>query len=84
MINYSISPENTFIVLELAEQSLETYLQKRYEQPFSNEEVLTVALDLIEVLVQLKNNNFTHRDIKPSNILIMPDKTIKMTDFGAA
>lgn len=84
MINFCVSAESTFIVLELAEQSLETYLQKRYEQPFSNDEVLTVALDLTEVLVQLKNKNFTHRDIKPSNILIMPDKTIKLTDFGAA
>lgn len=71
-------------MLERAEQSLDTYLTMRFQSPFTSEEVVQIALDLTEVLVQLRNNNFYHRDIKPSNILIMPDKQVKLTDFGAA
>ncbi|KAL4490750.1 hypothetical protein ABPG72_021804 [Tetrahymena utriculariae] len=85
MINYSIGNEKVYIVLELAKYSLEDCIQMKYGNRFSDNEIIQIALDLVEVLVQLRNCNFNHRDIKPSNILIMEDeKQIKLTDFGAA
>ncbi|EAR94834.2 Serine/Threonine kinase domain protein (macronuclear) [Tetrahymena thermophila SB210] len=85
MINYSIGNEKVYIVLELAKYSLEDCIQMKYGNRFSDNEIIQIALDLVEVLVQLRNCNFNHRDIKPSNILIMEDENkIKLTDFGAA
>ncbi|KAL4461548.1 hypothetical protein ABPG74_016172 [Tetrahymena malaccensis] len=85
MINYSIGNEKVYIVLELAKYSLEDCIQMKYGNRFSDNEIIQISLDLVEVLVQLRNCNFNHRDIKPSNILIMEDeKQIKLTDFGAA
>ena len=39
---------------------------------------------LWEALIFLKNNNISHRDIKPQNVLIFPNNTYKLADFGEA
>ena len=48
------------------------------------EQVLYIALDLCDALTRAHRLKIIHRDIKPANVLIAPDGTPRLTDFGAA
>lgn len=43
-----------------------------------------IILQLIDVVAHAHRNRIIHRDIKPNNIIIKPDGTLKLLDFGAA
>ncbi len=43
-----------------------------------------VILQLIDVVSHAHRHRVMHRDIKPNNIIIQPDGTLKLLDFGAA
>jgi eukaryotic-like serine/threonine-protein kinase len=42
------------------------------------------ARGLFEALAHLHEQGLVHRDIKPANLLLGPDGTVKVTDFGVA
>lgn len=41
-----------------------------------------ILIDLCRGLAAIHRRGFVHRDLKPSNILVAPDGTCKITDFG--
>lgn len=43
-----------------------------------------IILQLIEMVAHAHLHRIIHRDIKPNNIIIQPDGTLKLLDFGAA
>jgi CheY-like chemotaxis protein len=43
-----------------------------------------LILQLIDVVAHAHANRVMHRDIKPTNIIIQPDGTLKLLDYGAA
>jgi serine/threonine protein kinase len=43
-----------------------------------------LILQLIDVVAHAHQHRIMHRDIKPGNILVQPDGTLKLLDFGAA
>lgn len=45
---------------------------------------LEIIIKVAEALDYAHSQNVVHRDIKPANIMIMPDGTVKVTDFGIA
>lgn len=45
---------------------------------------LAVALQVLNALTYIHQHGVVHRDIKPSNIMVRPDYTIALTDFGIA
>ncbi|NER81578.1 MAG: AAA family ATPase, partial [Leptolyngbya sp. SIO1D8] len=48
-------------------------------------EVLSIAIQLANILHDLHQYRVIHKDIKPANILILPDsKQVKLIDFGIA
>lgn len=54
-------------------------------QPLPWPEVLTIALQLADILHGLSQHGVIHKDIKPANILIHPEsKQIKLIDFSIA
>ncbi len=62
--------------------ALGTYIQ---QQPLDLIDVLTIALQLADILHDLSRHQVVHKDIKPANILIHPEsKHIKLIDFSAA
>ncbi|MGH1396718.1 MAG: AAA family ATPase [Trichormus sp.] len=62
--------------------SLETYIQ---QQPLEIADILTIAIQLADILHELQQHRIIHKDIKPANILIHPQsKQVKLIDFSIA
>lgn len=47
-------------------------------------EAVSIIEQLVKALGKAHENQVIHRDIKPQNILVQPDGTVKLTDFGIA
>jgi serine/threonine-protein kinase len=48
------------------------------------EEVVDLGQQLCSALQHAHEKGIVHRDLKPSNLMILPDGTLKLTDFGIA
>jgi len=51
---------------------------------FEAKKVESVVIQLTDVVAHAHNLAIIHRDIKPGNIMVKPDGTLKLLDFGAA
>lgn len=70
---------SAFIVMELVEGST------LHEQPPETiDEALRYATQLCDALDHAHSHGVIHRDIKPENVIIAPDGTVKLMDFGLA
>lgn len=56
----------------------------KQEGHLSVAEALHIAKDIASALANAHANNLVHCDIKPHNILMMPDGSAKVADFGIA
>jgi eukaryotic-like serine/threonine-protein kinase len=76
--------DNTyFIVMELVEgRSLRDVLKS--EGTLLPRRAVEIAADVSAALSVAHRAGLVHRDIKPGNILLAPDGTVKVTDFGIA
>ena len=71
-----------FLVLELVEG---VDLSKRLtEGPLIIEDALAVGYQIAEALEAAHEQGVVHRDLKPANIMVSPDGTVKVLDFGLA
>ncbi len=54
------------------------------EQRIPWREAIDIAVQVCKALKAAHNAGIVHRDLKPSNLLLTPDGTVKLSDFGIA
>lgn len=54
------------------------------ERELKEKEAESVVIQLTDVVAHAHDLGIVHRDIKPGNIMVRPNGTIKLLDFGAA
>lgn len=74
-----------YIIMELADYSLEIELQSRIKNKhrFSMKSLFFLLYDITNALAYLQKLNISHRDIKPANILKV-NGIYKLADFGVS
>ena len=71
-----------YIVMEYLEgEDLAHQLKKR---KFNADEIFGLMHPVFETLEKLHQEGVIHRDISPDNIMMLPDGSLKLMDFGAA
>jgi serine/threonine-protein kinase len=72
-----------YIVMELVEgRSVAQVLAEQGR--FERDRAVAIIDQVLAALAAAHAEGFVHRDVKPSNILLAPDGTVKLADFGIA
>jgi serine/threonine protein kinase len=72
----------TYLAMEFVEgRSLRAMMRGK---PLPTEQALGFARQVCAALVYLESKGVVHRDLKPENVIVQPDGTVKILDFGIA
>ncbi len=80
---YDVNIEGTqpFIIMQYLEgESLRARVKRLGPRP--PDEVSRAAVAILAALEVAHDQGFIHRDVKPDNIMLLPDGSVKVTDFG--
>ncbi|MEH0432946.1 tetratricopeptide repeat protein [Streptomyces stelliscabiei] len=74
-----------FLVMELLEgRNLSQLLEDNRHRPLAVPAVVEIADQVAAALAHTHRQGIVHRDLKPANIMMLPDGTVKICDFGIA
>ena len=72
-----------FLAMEMVEgRTLKQEIRERAPLPLK--QALEITRDIAEALDYAHAKGVVHRDLKPENVMLLPDGTIKVMDFGIA
>jgi len=81
--DYGDEGDVAYIAMEYVEgNTLERYIAEQVQ--FSDSDIVSVVVQLLDALEHAHTQGVWHRDIKPSNILMTRDGRLKIADFGIA
>lgn len=66
----------------VAGETLTQLLRREKRLPWQR--VIEMSIQICQALKSAHDTGIIHRDLKPSNLLVTPDGTVKLTDFGVA
>lgn len=83
VFDYGDQEGTAYLVMELVEgEPLSTILERERTLPESR--LVHIMLETAAGLQAAHDAGVIHRDIKPGNLIVTPDDTIKITDFGVS
>lgn len=83
LFDSGVDQETSYYAMEYVEG--ETLTQKLYRvKRIPWREVIDVTTQICSALKAAHDAGIIHRDLKPGNLMISPDGTVKLTDFGVA
>lgn len=81
--DYSLDTDPLYIVMEHVEGiTLKEYIER--QRIVKWQEAIHFISQILRALQHAHDKGIVHCDIKPQNILLLPNATIKVTDFGIA
>lgn len=83
VLDYFEANGTAYIVMEYVEGETLSALVER-QGPMKPEDAFRRFLPLVEALGYIHGCGVIHRDISPDNIIVQPDGSLKLIDFGAA
>ncbi|GAB2904723.1 serine/threonine-protein kinase [Streptomyces mayteni] len=75
--------DSVLIVMELV-RATTLAVTIRNGGPLPLRRVAAIGRDLLDVLMAAHELGIVHRDVKPANVLLPPDGSVKLADFGIA
>lgn len=83
VVHYVKDNDTGYMIMEYVEgETLEAWLRARHDAP-SPEALQPLLAPVLSALEYLHGANMIHRDIAPDNIMVRPDGTPMIIDFGA-
>jgi len=84
-VNFINANGTAYFVMDFYEgQTLEDYINQHPNKQYTQDEILSVLMPIIEGLKAVHEQGFLHRDIAPDNIFLRINRPPILIDFGAS
>jgi serine/threonine protein kinase len=84
LLDYGPHADRLYVALEYCPGGSAEALRRRHGGRVPLPDVLRLAVGALEGLAAAHERGYVHRDLKPENVLLGPDGTARLADFGLA